>query len=174
MWGDLPAWGYYMRHVDGVTFTNCTSRLNGTDVRQEKVTNDVIPAPIIRTDTDSDGMPNDWEQTYFASTTAGSPTADDDGDGMRNYGEFVSGTNPTDPSDNLAPVSTTFDGSMFTVTFRSVPLKRYIAEYSDDLMSGTWTQLGNIRAANSNALAVTDTPPLNVLRRVYRLKPIID
>ena len=25
MFGDLPAWGYYLRHVTGVTFTSCTS-----------------------------------------------------------------------------------------------------------------------------------------------------
>src|SRR5437867_2605710 len=35
MFGDLPAYGYYMRHVNGVTFTNCSSSLNGTDIRPE-------------------------------------------------------------------------------------------------------------------------------------------
>jgi hypothetical protein len=137
------------------------------------VTNDVADFAT-RTDTDTDGMPNDWEQLYFGSTTSGSSTADNDGDGMSNYGEFVAGTNPTDPTDNLGPISSSFDGSVFTVTFRSVPLKRYIAEYNDNLVAGTWTQIGNIRAANSTSLAVTDTPPANVLSRVYRLKPLID
>ncbi|HJT82777.1 MAG TPA: hypothetical protein VJ719_16390, partial [Chthoniobacterales bacterium] len=127
-----------------------------------------------RSDTDNDGMPNDWEQSYFNSATAASATADDDGDGMSNYGEFVAGTNPTDPTDNLRPANTTFDGSMFTVTFRSVPLRRYIAEYCDSLLAGSWTQLGNIVAANANTLVITDTPPPNVVTRVYRLKPIID
>ena len=36
LWGDLPAYGYYMRHVNGVTFTNCISRLNGSDARPGK------------------------------------------------------------------------------------------------------------------------------------------
>ena len=119
-------------------------------------------------------MHNDWEQQYFGSATGGSATLDSDGDGVTNAGEFAAGTNPQDPKDVLAPISTAFDGTMFTATFRSVPLRRYIAEYSDNLMSGIWTQLGNIRAANSTSLAVTDTPLLNIPGRVYRLKPIID
>ncbi|HEX4417121.1 MAG TPA: glycosyl hydrolase family 28 protein [Kofleriaceae bacterium] len=41
MFGDLPAWGYYLRHVTGVTFTNVTSSVAATDARQKLVTSDV-------------------------------------------------------------------------------------------------------------------------------------
>ena len=41
MWGDLPAWGYYLRHVQGVTFDSVTSTLAATDARQKLVTDDV-------------------------------------------------------------------------------------------------------------------------------------
>ena len=41
MFGDLPAWGYYLRHVAGVTFTNCTSSAAATDARQRLVADDV-------------------------------------------------------------------------------------------------------------------------------------
>jgi polygalacturonase len=41
MFGDLPAWGYYLRHVDGVTFTNCTSTVSSADSRPGFVINDV-------------------------------------------------------------------------------------------------------------------------------------
>ena len=41
MFGDLPAWGYYLRHVTGVTFTGMTSNAAATDVRQKLVTEDV-------------------------------------------------------------------------------------------------------------------------------------
>jgi polygalacturonase len=40
MFGDLPAWAYYLRHVQGAVFTNCTSTLQANDARQKIVTND--------------------------------------------------------------------------------------------------------------------------------------
>jgi hypothetical protein len=41
MFGDLPAWGYFFRHVNGVTFTSVTSSVATTDARQKLVTDDV-------------------------------------------------------------------------------------------------------------------------------------
>jgi hypothetical protein len=41
MFGDLPAWGYYARHVNGLTFSSCRSTLASADARQKLVTNDV-------------------------------------------------------------------------------------------------------------------------------------
>ncbi|HEX4449904.1 MAG TPA: glycosyl hydrolase family 28 protein [Kofleriaceae bacterium] len=41
MFGDLPAWAYYLRHVQGVTFDTCTTTPAATDARQELVTDDV-------------------------------------------------------------------------------------------------------------------------------------
>jgi hypothetical protein len=41
MFGDLPAWGYYLRHVSGVTFTNCASNVAAPDARQKMVADDV-------------------------------------------------------------------------------------------------------------------------------------
>ncbi|HZS41959.1 MAG TPA: glycosyl hydrolase family 28 protein [Polyangia bacterium] len=41
MFGDLPAWGYYLRHVAGVTFSSCASTAAATDARQKLVTDDV-------------------------------------------------------------------------------------------------------------------------------------
>ena len=171
MWGDLPAYGYYMRHVNGVTYTNCSSNRINNDSRPEKTTNDVTGFST-RVDSDNDGMPDDWEQQYFNSPTGASPTDDSDGDARSNYDEFVDGTNPVDPNDYLAATDTEFDGTTVTLTFRSVPLKRYVVEYRDDLTSGSWMQLGNIRAADSTTLTVTDTP--GGTHRYYRLRTLID
>jgi polygalacturonase len=41
MFGDLPAWGYYLRHVQGVTFDTVTSSLAASDAREKVVTDDV-------------------------------------------------------------------------------------------------------------------------------------
>jgi Glycosyl hydrolases family 28 len=41
MFGDLPAWGYYFRHVTGVTFTNSSATVLATDARMQRVDSDV-------------------------------------------------------------------------------------------------------------------------------------
>jgi polygalacturonase len=40
MFGDLPAWAFYLRHVDGVTFDDCSSAVVNADARQGLVTDD--------------------------------------------------------------------------------------------------------------------------------------
>ncbi|UZR98475.1 glycoside hydrolase family 28 protein [Chondrinema litorale] len=41
MFGELPAWGFYVRHVKGLTFKNVTFELNDTDYRPAFVFDDV-------------------------------------------------------------------------------------------------------------------------------------
>jgi polygalacturonase len=41
LWGNMPAFGYFMRHVDGVAFTGCTTGVSPTDARQALVQRDV-------------------------------------------------------------------------------------------------------------------------------------
>jgi hypothetical protein len=41
MFNPLPAWGYYLRHVQGVTFDSCTTSVVNPDARPETVTDDV-------------------------------------------------------------------------------------------------------------------------------------
>ena len=45
-------------------------------------------------DTDNDGMPDDWEQKYFASITAAVANDDTDSDGYTNVEEYLNGSNP--------------------------------------------------------------------------------
>ena len=41
MWGNLPAYGYYIRHATNVTFTNCFTSAASADARPWIATNDV-------------------------------------------------------------------------------------------------------------------------------------
>lgn len=48
MFGDLPAWGYYLRHVDGVTFDACRATATAADARPASAIADglgVVGAP---------------------------------------------------------------------------------------------------------------------------------
>ena len=59
-----------------------------------------VPLP----DRDKDGLPDDWENSRFEREPTGEadPDADDDGDGVSNYGEYLAGTDPMSPESGLA------------------------------------------------------------------------
>jgi hypothetical protein len=41
IWGNMPAYGYFIRHADNVTFDGCTSKVSSEDARPWRVTEDV-------------------------------------------------------------------------------------------------------------------------------------
>ncbi len=41
MFGELPAWGFYCRHAEGISFSNCTFRCTARDYRSALVCDDV-------------------------------------------------------------------------------------------------------------------------------------
>ncbi|MGA3325381.1 MAG: hypothetical protein ABSF45_12985 [Terriglobia bacterium] len=41
MFGELPAWGFYVRHAEGIKFRNCRITLKQTDYRPAMVFDDV-------------------------------------------------------------------------------------------------------------------------------------
>jgi len=42
MWGNLPAYGYYVRHADGVSFTDCDTKVTIADARPWLTTSGVV------------------------------------------------------------------------------------------------------------------------------------
>jgi hypothetical protein len=46
-------------------------------------------------DSDSNGLPDWWEQTYFGHPTGTNPLAEADHDGQDNLAEWLAGTDPT-------------------------------------------------------------------------------
>ena len=57
-------------------------------------------------DSDGDGLPNDWEVLYFEDETNAVASADDDGDGASNLEEYVAGTDPMDSSSRFVSTGT--------------------------------------------------------------------
>jgi hypothetical protein len=104
-------------------------------------------------DSDGDGLPDDWEQTYFGSTTAGVATADSDGDRMSNWQEYVAGTVPTNSASVLILYVPTSIAQInpFVLTWASEANRFYTVHDSTDLTQGFTPRLFHLPA----------TPPLN-------------
>ncbi|MEW6157273.1 MAG: hypothetical protein AB1813_07560 [Verrucomicrobiota bacterium] len=72
---------------------------SGDTISTDPVLNFTVSKPLtiearFTADSDSDGLPDSWEQTYFDGLSA-TPGADPDSDGFNNLAEYQRGTDPT-------------------------------------------------------------------------------
>lgn len=117
--GGTPAWPeFYTR--DSVLGTPPTLEIEGVVIRPE--------------DSDADGLPDDWEQAWFSSLSP-MTEEDSDRDGLSNLAEWIAGTDPRSANDTLAirSVQRSAEG-VTTITFPHAPARRYVIEYSSDLV----------------------------------------
>lgn len=72
-------------------------------------------------DADGDDIPDAWERKYFPtmSETAGGPHEDWDGDGMSDRGEYIAGTDPTNPVSRFV-LELTWSNGTATVLFPTI------------------------------------------------------
>jgi spore germination protein YaaH len=124
------------------------------------------------TDSDGDGMPDDYENEHFNSPTGGDPDADDDEDGMSNLAEYVAGTHPGQGTSVLAfdPLVTNQTATA-NLIFRwpSVSGRVYAILRATNAM-GPYTQhIGGI-VADTPTNTVTNAAPTGLGTYYYGLK----
>ncbi len=89
-------------------------------------------ALITDEDSDTDGLPDDWERFYFGDITA-TPEADPDGDGADNRREYATGTQPLAAASAFRLLASTFDADgQVQVRFTTAPGRTYRVEVSAD------------------------------------------
>jgi len=97
-------------------------------------------------DSNNDGLPDDWQSTYFGTQALAwpKPNVDSDGDGVIDRNEFLGGTNPKDATDNLAvAIRSTEQGTL--LTWKTKVGGIYQVQASQDL--NAWTDVGGYRFA---------------------------
>jgi hypothetical protein len=114
----------------------------------------------VLTDSNTNGIPDVWEATYFGSPTGvTNRDADSDGDGLSNWEEYRAGTDPTDPTSYLKVTRISPAGGA-RIEFNAVSNRTYSVEFKDGIDTALWTRLVDVLARGTNwAAAVVDPSP---------------
>jgi hypothetical protein len=117
-------------------------------------------------DSNSDGLPDDWQAKYFGPVAAfwPSPDKDSDGDGVSDRNEYLAGTDPTNPEDALRLVLGAGPSGP-VISWNAKPGATYRVQYSSDLNG--WQNLSEPAFAVESTL--TQTVPANVGALYFRV-----
>ena len=124
-------------------------------------------------DLDSDGLPDQWEDSYDLNNsdpTMSGAEDDADGDGATNLEEMIAGTDPTD-SDSLfitdelilSPHSST--GPVLLVP--TIPGKKYLIQSSSDLETG-WSNITGVFTATDYSTEIPLHDTATARQKYYR------
>jgi len=122
-------------------------------------------------DTDNDGMPDEWENTYgFNPFDPQDAAFDSDGDGLTNFQEYQIGANPRDRHSGVGfnSIALTADGTRVVLTFTAFANQTYTIE-SAGAVTGPWTPLEDFAAAGATRAAQL-TVPASGSARFFRLR----
>jgi len=124
-------------------------------------------------DVDADGLPDTWEtEGGINQASAHHGTADDDGDGLCNGAEYLSGSDPTNALSYLKVDGILLEagGEAVRLEFFAVSNKTYTVQYRDALDTGDWQRLADVVAVSTNrAVELSDPAAGAAHRRYYRL-----
>lgn len=124
------------------------------------------------TDTDQDGLPDDWERHYFNSM-APSPLEDPDEDGCSNEHEWRAGTNPKNSASHFRIMGYRRSNGGAVFRFLLAPGRRYEVEESADL--DQWSPAHGRFTYPENGVAewIEEDPRVGPLEPVTRFHRVV-
>ena len=153
-----------------VAFSATTDSLTDADLNNRFDVFAVVQSPAAATDSDHDGLPDDWELFYFGNLDHNAAT-DADGDGMGNLAEYQGGTHPLDRNSQVA---LRFEGAPLdggtTLSWPATVLRTYQVQYKHSLSDAAWLDLPTpVARLGLDRLQVQGNGPLPAGQRFYRL-----
>jgi len=135
-------------------------------------------------DSDSDGVPNDFELQYdFLDPDSNADgAADEDGDGVNNVGEYIAGTGIQNSADFPVIYSIQSDSPGIVIQFPTKAGRKYYIWYKNDTMAAStnnWTLAtpvpldgnGGVRTWTDDGSQTAPSPgDPELLRRFYKFK----
>ena len=114
-------------------------------------------------DADQDGLPDAWEARFFPDPVASLPGADPDGDGSRNWEEYVGDSVPTNALSRLPVITNVLLGQATALQLNwSSTGRLYDAWWCSNLATGLWLPAVTGRYGNGSSLELVFTNNLSV------------
>jgi hypothetical protein len=123
---------------------------------------------VLSSDSDGDGLPNDWEIRYGLNPTLNDADLDKDGDGLSNLQEFQSGTEPNNPASALRILRIGLESGRRQIVFEAMSDRSYSLLVRSALPGTSWIKLQDI-AAKPGVRTITLEDSATEQARFYRL-----
>jgi len=129
--------------------------------------NGAVNVVSVNSDTDGNGLPDWWEESFFGHPTGALASADPDGDGLTTLQEYLAGTDPLDPRSGPRIDVLQLAAGGIQLGFATVKGRSYRIEKSEDLQ--TWDTLGSEIEGTGAHIQVVDPIHPEFRSRFYRL-----